>query len=1188
GAANNRIAAVLPAAGDSVHFSATALPDTAAALALQPPSLALAPGGTSTVTATARDRFGNPVPGTALTLYLGSAPAGALESTGATSGTGTTQAGVTDAAGSLAVRYRAPTTAPAADVIYARGTAIGPVSIAATVAPSGADSLVVLPDASTWTAGAPVRVRVRALDASGNPALGDTATIVMGSAGAAGGAVSFAPAFGSLSGGELVTFATATVAGSLQLTAKTAAGTETFVSGPVVVAPAAPAGAIPIAAARDTLTADGRSTTTVAFGPLHDAYGNTAPSGTLITVSADSLVAPDASASPGLQIATGADDLARAVLVAPAVAGPGTIRAASVVGAARDSLAVVYLPPPSLAFAGALAPTVVAPGQPAAFALDVRNAAAAGAVTIGTGSLFSFGSGAGGYSVPLASAVTIPAGAVRTLTMTGAPISTGLNPGTYAPSLRLIGTDAAGGPLDFYLSLAGAQVHVAGIQVVALGAAPDPVPLGSPGLSLTFRVDNLAATAAAIDAVSLTPSAFVVTGVTPPLPAALGALGSTTLTLTVAVPSSGIPDGTVIAADLAASVSYGGTTVQGVTQSPLQFKVISGATLVSQPAGTAPSRYLRGRTFAPAARLANSGAASVTLSPGATRLILTKGAARLETGLAAATVVPGSGAADLAFDSLAVPAGATLGRYAASLALSGTESGQAFADTIPLAPDSVDVIEPALLAIGGPLVPDRVSAGQSRPIAVTVANAGDVPYVLSAATRLTLGSPVSAGLVPASGGTVPARGSLVVTFGPAPLGAATASPGAAPALLEARGTEDGRARDEALDAGSLAIEAPARLVYVPGSTAPDTVRAGGTMSLAAAIRNDGGSPFLVDPATTSLLVTDGVESAFAFASGPPFALAPGASAPLAFSSVAFPAALASQAYPVALLVHGTEWGLAESTAVVSPPGELSVVEPVAALQIRGLPGGAPVQAAPEDGPVRLWTLELTPLVATGGAASSHLFAAALTVLVDGAPAANAGAAVDRITLRDDQGAILAQASPGAGPGKVALALASPLTLTGPPVTLRVDVALHPGSAARSVALRLVDPSDLDVRDDLTQTAVAVRAAGGLPFEPITSAAVTLFAKPHGYPNPFRAGREDVRLSYRLAADAPVRVAIYTLLGDLVREMALAAGGAGGAQGLNEVAWDGRNGKGETVRPGVYVARIEGGGVNEAIKVGVLR
>jgi hypothetical protein len=923
------------------------------------------------------------------------------------------------------------------------------------------------------------------------------------------------------------------------------------------------------------------------FGPLHDAFGNIAATGTLITVSADSLVAPDASAAAGLQIATGADDLARAVLVAPATPGSGTIRAASVLGTARDSLAVVYLAPPSLAFTGALAPSVVAPGQSAQFSVDVRNAAAGGSVTLGTSSRFSFGAGAGAYAVAPAAPVTIPAGATRTLVMAAAPVSTGLLPGTYAPSLRLVGTDATGDPLDFYLSLAGAQVHVAGIRVVAVGASPDPAPLGDSGLRLTFRVDNLAAIAASVTAVALTPSTFAVTDVAPPLPAALGPLGSVTLTLTVAVPASGIPDGTDIAADLAAAASFGGVTVQAVTQSPLQFRVVSGATLAAQASGTAPARYLRGRTFAPAVRVANTGSAAVTLSSGSTRLVLQRGGSRLEAGLSAATAVPGSGAADLAFDSLAVPGGASLGRYAASLVLSGSESGQAFADTIPLAPDSVDVLEPAILSVTGPLAPDRVSAGQTRPVQLTIANAGDVPFVLGASTRLTLGSPLFTSLALSAAGSVPARGSLAVTFDAAPLGSPTAPPGAAAALVEAHGTEDGRGRDEALDAGSLAVEAPARIAYVGGSTAPDTVRAGQTVALAITIRNDGGSPILVDPAATTLLVTDGVESAAAAAAGSPFPIAPGASAPLAFPSVPFPSALASQAYPVTLNVHGFEWGLAESTTVASPAGELSVVEPVAAIQVRGLNAGAPIQVAAEDGPVRLWSLELMPLIATGGAASSHLRSAAFTVVIDGAPASNAAAALDQVTLRDDQGAILAQAAPGAT-GRVLVTLAAPLALTGPPVAFRADVTLHAGTAARSVALRIADPADLDVRDDLTQSPVAVLAAGGLPFEPLTSPAVTLFAKPHGYPNPFRAGREAIRLSYRLAADAPVHVAIYTLLGDLVREIALTAGAPGGERGLNEVPWDGKNGSGETVRPGVYVARIEGGGVSESIKVGVLR
>jgi hypothetical protein len=131
-------------------------------------------------------------------------------------------------------------------------------------------------------------------------------------------------------------------------------------------------------------------------------------------------------------------------------------------------------------------------------------------------------------------------------------------------------------------------------------------------------------------------------------------------------------------------------------------------------------------------------------------------------------------------------------------------------------------------------------------------------------------------------------------------------------------------------------------------------------------------------------------------------------------------------------------------------------------------------------------------------------------------------------------------------------------------------------------------TDVVVLEDLTGTQVPVRGGGGVAFTPLTSPTLTLFDKAHGYPNPFRAGREAVRLSYLLAQDGAVRVKIYTLLGDLVREIAVTSGAAGGARGLNEVPWDGRNGKGELVRPGLYVARIEGPGASEQIKVGVLR
>ena len=120
----------------------------------------------------------------------------------------------------------------------------------------------------------------------------------------------------------------------------------------MTVGPAAPAGAIPIAAGRDTLTADGRSTTSLAFGPLRDAFGNTVASGTLLTVSADSLVAADASPAPGARSRRRRRSRPRGSSPRRPP-GTGIVRAVSLVGSARDSLAIVYLPPPSLALSGA-------------------------------------------------------------------------------------------------------------------------------------------------------------------------------------------------------------------------------------------------------------------------------------------------------------------------------------------------------------------------------------------------------------------------------------------------------------------------------------------------------------------------------------------------------------------------------------------------------------------------------------------------------------------------------------------------------------------------------------------------------------------------------------------------------------------------------------------------------------------
>ena len=76
-----------------------------------------------------------------------------------------------------------------------------------------------------------------------------------------------------------------------------------------------------------------------------------------------------------------------------------------------------------------------------------------------------------------------------------------------------------------------------------------------------------------------------------------------------------------------------------------------------------------------------------------------------------------------------------------------------------------------------------------------------------------------------------------------------------------------------------------------------------------------------------------------------------------------------------------------------------------------------------------------------------------------------------------------------------------------------------------------------------------------------------------HPNPFDSRRQPTTITYSLAEEAAVTLAIYDLTGGLVREFALSPGTKGGQRGPNEVAWDGRNGAGESVAMGGYIAQI---------------
>ena len=94
-----------------------------------------------------------------------------------------------------------------------------------------------------------------------------------------------------------------------------------------------------------------------------------------------------------------------------------------------------------------------------------------------------------------------------------------------------------------------------------------------------------------------------------------------------------------------------------------------------------------------------------------------------------------------------------------------------------------------------------------------------------------------------------------------------------------------------------------------------------------------------------------------------------------------------------------------------------------------------------------------------------------------------------------------------------------------------------------------------------------------------------------YPNPFNPNSETTEFIYNLPADSDVDIYIYTATGERVRHLHYAAGSEGGqADQLSHAYWDGRNGEGDVVMNGVYIAFIEvaQGNLTAKLKMAVVK
>ena len=99
-------------------------------------------------------------------------------------------------------------------------------------------------------------------------------------------------------------------------------------------------------------------------------------------------------------------------------------------------------------------------------------------------------------------------------------------------------------------------------------------------------------------------------------------------------------------------------------------------------------------------------------------------------------------------------------------------------------------------------------------------------------------------------------------------------------------------------------------------------------------------------------------------------------------------------------------------------------------------------------------------------------------------------------------------------------------------------------------------------------------------EPARETPRTGHLKP-SFPNPFS---QHTRIPFDLGYTQPVRVAIYSITGQLIASLAHREMSAGS----QEITWDGRDDSGRVVPPGVYFCRIETGVRTETSRAVIVR
>ena len=90
-----------------------------------------------------------------------------------------------------------------------------------------------------------------------------------------------------------------------------------------------------------------------------------------------------------------------------------------------------------------------------------------------------------------------------------------------------------------------------------------------------------------------------------------------------------------------------------------------------------------------------------------------------------------------------------------------------------------------------------------------------------------------------------------------------------------------------------------------------------------------------------------------------------------------------------------------------------------------------------------------------------------------------------------------------------------------------------------------------------------------------------------YPSPFNPYKQNITIQYYLDKDAEVDIAVYDLLGNLVKTWEITSGAQYARRGLNQLPWDGRSGSGHIIANGGYIVLLHADNATKKFKILVI-